>query len=249
MKSTRAASGGDQEADQDRLRNTDRYVAYYRRIETAGSTAEAALHAQRAAVGKFIKKNHVRAEFVEEIVGSRPKRPALESAVSSCRQHSATLIIADLGRLVRSALFTGLLRDAGVEFIALDASHVCRGNIGALAEAAARKQTRTSHRISVALAAARAQAKAEGRKFGNPDGGKTLRRNAVEALAKAIAARRTRAAGRARGLASEIEEIRAKGATSLSQVAIELNRRGVPAPRGGKWRSIQVQRTLTQLAW
>jgi DNA invertase Pin-like site-specific DNA recombinase len=244
-----AASAGDPEVDRDRPRRTGRYVAYYRRIATVGSTAESAVKAQRAAVGKFIKEGQVLAEFVEEIVGSRPERPGLESAVSFCREHSATLIIADLGRLVRSAIFTSLLQNAGVEFIALDASHVCRGNIGALAEAAARKQTQTSHRISVASVAARAEAKADGRMFGNPDGGKNLRRHAVEARAKAIAARRKRAAGRARGLASEIEEIRAKGASSLSQVAIELNRRGVPAPRGGKWRSIQVQRTLTQLAW
>jgi DNA invertase Pin-like site-specific DNA recombinase len=249
LKSTSEARPGDQEVDEDRLRSNDRYVAYYRRIATVGSTTEAAVDAQRAAVGAFINEDHVLAAFVEDIVGSRPERPALESAVSFCRQHSATLIIAALSRLVRSAIFTGLLRDAGVEFIALDASHACRGNIGALAEAAARKQTQTSHRISVASVAARAEAKADGRMFGNPDGGKNLRRHAVEARAKAIAARRKRAAGRARGLASEIEEIRAKGASSLSQVAIELNRRGVPAPRGGKWRSIQVQRTLTQLAW
>ena len=76
-----------------------------------------------------------------------------------------------------------------------------------------------------------------------------MRRYGVEGREKAIIVRRTRAAVRARALAGVIEEIRASGASSLSQVAIELNRRGVPAPRGGKWRSIQVQRTLNQLAW
>ena len=207
------------------------------------------METQRAAVRAFVKEDRVLAAFVEDIVGSRPERPALESAFSSCRRHDAILIIAELGRLVRSAIFTGLLRDAGVKFIALDASDACRGNIGALAEATARKQAQTARRISVALAAARAAAKAEGRMFGNPQGGKNLRRYAVEARVKAIAARRARAASRARDLAGEIEEIRKRGASSLSQVAIELNRRGVPAPRGGKWRSIQVQRTLTQLAW
>ncbi len=236
MKSTSAARPGDQEVDEDRLRSNDRYVAYYRRIATVGATAEAALEAQRAAVGQFIKEDEVLAAFVEDIVGSRPERPALDAAISLCRQHNATLIIAELGRLVRSAIFTGLLRDAGVKFLALDTSYASPGNIGALAEAAARKQAQTAHRISVALAAARA----DGRMFGNPEGAKNMRRYAVEAREKAIAARRTRAASRARGLASVIEEIRASGASSLSQVAIELNRRGLPAPRGGKWRSIQV---------
>ncbi len=141
------------------------------------SKAEAAVEAQRAAVGEFIKEDQVLAGFVEDIVGSRPERPALDAAVSFCRQHHATLIIAELGRLVRSAIFTGLLRDADVEFIALDALYACPGNIDALAEAAARKQAQTRQRISVALAAARA----EGKVFGNPSGAENMRRHAVEA--------------------------------------------------------------------
>jgi DNA invertase Pin-like site-specific DNA recombinase len=245
LKSTKTARPGDPEVDQGPRRTTDRYVAYYRRIARVGSPADAAVAAQRAAVGEFVAENQVLGEFVEDIVGSRPERPALDSAVAFCRQHNATLVIPDLGRLVRSAIFTGLLRDAGVEFIALDATCVGPGNIGALAEAAARKQAQTGRRISIALAAARAA----GKVFGNPEGGMNMRRYAVQAREMAIAARRTRAASRARSLAGLIAEIRASGASSLRQVAIELNRRGVPAPRGGKWRSIQVQRTLTQLAW
>jgi DNA invertase Pin-like site-specific DNA recombinase len=230
--------------------SSNRYVAYYRRIATVGSTAEAAVRAQRVAVADFMKEeDQVLAEFVEDIVGSRLERPALDSACTYCREYNAILLIAELGRLVRSAIFTCLLRDAGVEFLALDATYACRDNIGALAEAAARKQAQTGRRISVALTAARAAATADGRMFGNSNGGRNLRRYAVEARAKAIAVRRTRAASRAREWAGVIEEIRASGASSLSQVAIELNRRGVPAPRGGKWRSIQVQRTLNQLAW
>jgi DNA invertase Pin-like site-specific DNA recombinase len=229
----------------DRKRRRDRYVAYYRRIVTVGSTADDAVEVQRAAVRKFVNEDQVVADFVEDIVGSRPERPALGSAVAFCRQHNATLVIADLGRLVRSAIFTRLLRDAGIEFVALDNPYACPSNIVSLAEAAARKTEQTGHRISVALAGARAA----GKIFGNARGAENMRRYAVEAREKAIAVRRARAANRARELAGLIDEIRACGASSLSQVAIELNRRGVAAPRGGKWRSIQVQRTLTQLAW
>jgi DNA invertase Pin-like site-specific DNA recombinase len=245
LKSAKSARLGDREVDKNRPPSTYRYVVYYRRIATVGATADAAVESQRAAVQEFIKDQNVLAEFVENIVGSRPDRPAFGSAVAFCRQHNARLVIAELGRLVRSAIFTGLLRDAGVEFVALDNAYACPGNIGSLAEAAARKTKQTGHRISVALAVARAA----GAIFGNPQGAINLRRYAVEAREKAIAVRRARAASRARGLAGLIDEIRASGASSLSQVAIELNRRGVPAPRGGRWRSIQVQRTLTQLAW
>lgn len=240
-KFAKTARPGGHEIGQGPLKSTDRYVAYYRRF----ATAEAAVKAQRAAVRSFIKEDQILAAFVEDIVGSRRERPALDCAFTFCREHNATLIIAKLGRLERSAIFTRLLRDAGVDFIALDATHVHPGNIGALAEAATRKQAQTADRISIALASA----SAEGRMLGNPEGTRNLRRYAVQAREKAVAARRTRAASRARGLAGVIEEIRANGASSLSQVAIELNRRGVPAPRGGKWRSIQVQRTIAQLNW
>jgi hypothetical protein len=42
-----------------------------------------------------------------------------------------------------------------------------------------------------------------------------------------------------------IAAIQAGGAISLRAIATELNRRGIPTPRGtGKWQAAQVQRLL-----
>jgi hypothetical protein len=41
-------------------------------------------------------------------------------------------------------------------------------------------------------------------------------------------------------LASTISELRAAGCESLGALAAGLNERGIPAPRGGEWSSVQV---------
>jgi hypothetical protein len=47
-------------------------------------------------------------------------------------------------------------------------------------------------------------------------------------------------AARAEWIAPLVAELRAAGITSLRAVAAELNRRGVPAPRGGFWHANSV---------
>jgi hypothetical protein len=42
-----------------------------------------------------------------------------------------------------------------------------------------------------------------------------------------------------------LESIRADGATSLRRIAAVLNEREIPAPRGGEWSAVQVQRILS----
>src|SRR3712207_9007649 len=58
----------------------------------------------------------------------------------------------------------------------------------------------------------------------------TLFRSAASAAVRAVKAR-----ARAEDLAPVIEEMKAAGAVSLRELADELNRRGVPAARGGRW--------------
>ncbi|MBV9863385.1 MAG: recombinase family protein [Alphaproteobacteria bacterium] len=43
-----------------------------------------------------------------------------------------------------------------------------------------------------------------------------------------------------------VERIQAAGTTGLTAIAEELNRRGIPAPRGGKWRGSAVRRLLAR---
>jgi hypothetical protein len=52
---------------------------------------------------------------------------------------------------------------------------------------------------------------------------------------------------RARELAPILAEIRASGITSANAIARELNRRGVPTPRNGRWAAISVLNVLRRL--
>ena len=61
-------------------------------------------------------------------------------------------------------------------------------------------------------------------------------------------ARIARANGRAADIYPVIAELRAAGATSLRAIAAELNRRGIPAARGGEWQASQVRRVLARLS-
>jgi hypothetical protein len=44
-----------------------------------------------------------------------------------------------------------------------------------------------------------------------------------------------------------IESIKEEGATSLRQIAVVLNERGITTPRGGQWSAVQVKRVLEAL--
>ena len=49
---------------------------------------------------------------------------------------------------------------------------------------------------------------------------------------------------RAADLLPMIEDIKAKGAGSLREIAAVLNERGIQTARGGEWSAVQVQRVL-----
>jgi hypothetical protein len=61
------------------------------------------------------------------------------------------------------------------------------------------------------------------------------------------AASKRAADSRARALASTVRKLKAKGFISHRALADELNRKGIPAPHGGRWHLTSVVRTLTRL--
>jgi hypothetical protein len=72
----------------------------------------------------------------------------------------------------------------------------------------------------------------------------------LQATRTARAARVARADARATDLAPLIAELQAAGVTTLRCIADELNRSGIPTPRGhGAWQAVQVQRLLARMAW
>jgi hypothetical protein len=63
----------------------------------------------------------------------------------------------------------------------------------------------------------------------------------TEARARARQAIVAQADARARSLAREIAEIRASGVRSYSGIAAQLEARGIPTARGGRWAATQVR--------
>jgi DNA invertase Pin-like site-specific DNA recombinase len=97
--------------------------------------------------------------------------------------------------------------------------------------------------ISARTKAALAAAKRRGMKLGGDRGG-IIASQSPKGVKASMKVRREKARKRAADLLPEIEAIQAEGTTSFSQIAAALNQRGIPAPRGGDWQAVQVQRVL-----
>ena len=148
-------------------RHDGKYVSYLRVSTAKQEQSGLGLEAQRAAVMGWL--NGGRWKLVDEIVEiesgkSDKNRPALQKALDACRRYKAKLIISRLDRLSRDPVFLLSLRDAGIEFVALDMPQANRLTIGIMAMVAEQEREALSSRTTAALAAKKAQ----GVKLGNP---------------------------------------------------------------------------------
>ena len=235
-----------------------KFVSYLRVSTEMQGRSGLGLEAQRQAVANFLNGGQwsVLAELVEVESGSRDDRPELHKALSLCRLHNATLVIAKLDRLSRDAHFLLGLQKAGVRFVAADMPEANEMVVGIMAVVAQAERQMIAKRTREALAAKRAfyaglsdadraalQAAGKATRLGNPSN--LGNRDEGRALGRA---RRTEIAnGRAADLAPIIADVKASGATSLREIAAALNSRGIPTVRGGPWSAVQVQRALTRL--
>lgn len=220
-----------------------KFVAYQRVSTARQGRSGLGLEAQRYAVAEFLNGGRWRliAEHVEIESGRRNERPELQRALSACRLHGATLVVAKIDRLSRDAAFLLTLRDSGVDFVAADLPGANRLTVGILAMVAETEAEAISARTKAALAAA----KRRGVILGNP--AHLTRRARLQGTVASAQVRSARSAQRAADLAPIIGELRAAGAQSLRELASGLNARGLPTSRGGEWSATQVQRLLMQL--
>lgn len=221
-----------------------KFVAYYRVSTARQGRSGLGLEGQKQAVGEYLNGGRWKlvSEYVEVESGTNNARVELQRALAACRLHGATLIIAKLDRLSRNASFLLSLRDAGVEFVAADMSGANRMTVGIMAMVAENEAEAISARTKAALAAA----KRRGAKLGTPEN-LTIKARRQGAAASADV-RSAKAAQRAQDLAPIIADLRRDGATSLRDIARELNAQGWTTARGGEWTAIQVQRVLARLS-
>ncbi|MGO9773122.1 MAG: recombinase family protein [Roseiarcus sp.] len=217
-----------------------KFVSYLRVSTARQGHSGLGLEAQRSAVASFLNGGRWKliGEYVEVESGSRDDRPKLAEALSVCRLHNATLVIAKLDRLSRDAHFLLGLTKAGVRFIAADMPAANEMVVGMMAVVAQAERKMISQRTRAALAAA----KARGVKLGKPEN----LRNQKMGCANGRAARTRAAINRAGDLLPIIANIKAAGTGSLRGIAVELNSRGIPAARGGRWSAVQVKRVCEQ---
>lgn len=202
------------------------------------------MDAQREAVTGYLNggKWSLVAEIVEIESGKRSDRPELAKALSLCRLHRATLLVAKLDRLARNVAFISALMEAGVKFVAVDLPQANELTVHIMASMAEYEAKAISARTKAALAAAKAR--------GTVLGG--LRWDITSVGSKGrTAALQMRQAGAAKYLVDVLPVIQDKqrhGALTLRQIADELNADGTPAPRGGEWSAVQVKRILDKAA-
>ena len=218
-----------------------KFVAYYR-VSTAKQGASGlGLEAQQESVRSYL--NGGRWTMVDEVTevesGKRNDRPALAQALSLCRLHGATLIIAKLDRLARNVNFISNLMESKVEFTAVDFPQANRLTIHILAAVAEHEALMISQRTRAALQAA----KARGVKLGTPRS-ELIAEHAVKGNRLSAARRSQAARERIADVRPVIESIRTAGITTLKGIAEALNARTIPAPRGGSWSAVQVSRVL-----
>src|SRR5919107_1275137 len=196
-----------------------RFVSYLRVSTDRQGRSGLGLEAQRKAVEDFLNGGRwdLIAEFVEIESGKRDDRPKLADAMARCRLHNATLVIAKLDRLSRDAHFLLGLQKAGVRFVAADMPEANEMVVGIMAVVAQAERKMISERTKAAMAAA----KARGKRLGTPSN----LRNVDEGRAKGRARCSQIAMERARDLRPIIADLRAEGATNLSQLAAGLKRR------------------------
>jgi DNA invertase Pin-like site-specific DNA recombinase len=218
------------------------FVSYLRVSTDRQGRSGLGLEAQRKAVADYMNGGNwtLLREVIEIESGKRDDRPKLADALTLCRIHNATLVIAKLDRLSRDAGFLINLQKAGVRFVAADMPEANEMVVQIMAVVAQAERKMISKRTKEALAAA----KARGVKLGNPA---NLSNRAVGSV-NGLRARQQRAAARTADLAPIVADIQAGGAASLREIAAGLNARQVPAARGGAWSAVQVKRLLERTA-
>lgn len=182
-------------------------------------------------------------EYSEVESGGRNDRPELARALRACRMHGATLVVARLDRLSRDVLFVARLQRAGVPFIACDMPEANEMTIILFSAVAQYERKLIGQRTRAALAVAKARGVIMG---GHPERlTPTARRLGAQ---RSAANRQAAATVHAGSFVDTIADLRAAGVTSLSAIAREFERRGIPTPGGrARWSPTQVRRVVSRL--
>src|ERR1700679_1485465 len=133
-----------------------KFVSYLRVSTQRQGKSGLGLEAQREAVSGYLNggKWTLVSEIVEVESGKRADRPELAKALSLCRLHRATLLVAKLDRLARNVAFIPALMESGGKFGGVDLPQANELTVHSMAEYEAKA---ISARTKAALQAAKAR--------------------------------------------------------------------------------------------
>jgi DNA invertase Pin-like site-specific DNA recombinase len=210
-------------------------VVSYIRVSTTGQGRSGlGLEAQREAIAQFAKhQNYTIADEYLEVESGKgadalERRPKLAAAIKHARRVKGPVIVAKLDRLSRDVNFISGLMTHKVPFVTVelgaDTDPFLLHLFAALAE---RERRIIGERTRLALHAA----KARGVKLGGTN-------------AQSIA-NRDEARQRAEELRPILMELTGM---SANKAASELNKRGIPTPKGAQWHALTVMRLRKRLS-
>lgn len=225
-------------------RNSPRYAVALYRVSTAEQGHSGlGLEAQQASVRAFVEAQGwtLVAEFSDIASGKDDRRPGFQAALARCRQLGAVLVAARLDRITRRAHTLSQLLEDGVSIRAADMPGADDLMMRIYAAMAQKERELISERTRAALAAAKARGTVLGGDRGwRPTGGPDA---TAAAHARRVAAERV-----AHRLALEVKALQGEGVTSHHGLALALNNRNVPTPRGsGAWTHTTVARVLARV--
>ncbi len=223
-------------------------IMYYRVSTDRQGKSGLGLAAQREAVKQHLGPDaDIVASYTETESGKRDDRQELGRALDHCRRTGATLVVAKLDRLARSAHFLLTILDSGVEVRFCDLPQVSGPQGKFLLTSMAAVAELEAGLISERTKAALKVAKARGQRLGNPDGGAALVEHIRANGNTAALAGKSRAAdARAEAWRGEISDMLARGMGNC-QIARTLSRRGESSVKGGAWTATAVRRLRERL--
>ena len=219
--------------------NTTKYIAYYRVSTKKQGKSGLGLEAQQEQVRRFVNcSDCILAEFTEVESGKNNNRPQLIEAIRVAKENNAKLVIAKLDRLSRNASFIFALRDAQVDFVAVDMPEANSLTIGIMAVLAQDERERTSKRTKDALQAKKAQGVTLGTPANLTD---DARAKGTQALIEKASNKESN-----RQAIELIKAYRSQG-LSMQKVADKLNDIGMKTSRGKKYYPSTVKMLLDRI--
>jgi DNA invertase Pin-like site-specific DNA recombinase len=226
---------------------TGKFVSYLRVSTQRQGRSGLGLEAQREAVTGYLNGGRWKlvAEVIEVESGKRSDRPELAKALSLCRLHGATLLVAKLDRLARNVAFISALMESSIKFVAVDLPQANELTVHIMASMAQYEAKAISERTRNALAAAKKKGtQLGGRRVSAREWSRIADRG--RKLGSAVVSKK--ALERAHDVQPIIDDLRQSGAVTLQQLADGLNERGIETRKGGTWTPTQVLRVQRVLA-